>query len=231
MALHLDDSYMKKPAKETYERICLYVNSMARYGKSPYIYPLYGLGDLPQGFARLSAIYGGTYMLEKPIEEIVYENGRVVGVKSNGEVFDYLIQVVRAKNVIGDPSYFKEKVKQTGKVVRVICFLNHPIPNTGDADSVQIVIPQNQVKRKNDIYVASVSHAHNVCAKNMFVAIVSTIVETANPEKEVEAGLALLGPIQEKYYRIADYRFVDIKDIYELRFTNKKGKFYIFRSL
>lgn len=35
---------------------------------------------------RLSAIYGGTYMLNKPIEEIIIENGKVVGVKSEGEV-------------------------------------------------------------------------------------------------------------------------------------------------
>ncbi|MEQ2219569.1 hypothetical protein XENOCAPTIV_020089 [Xenoophorus captivus] len=34
---------------------------------------------------RLSAIFGGTYMLNKPIEEIVMENGKVVGVKSEGE--------------------------------------------------------------------------------------------------------------------------------------------------
>ena len=86
LALHLNDSYMNRPAKETYERICLYMNSMARYGKSPYIYPLYGLGELPQGFARLSAIYGGTYMLDKKIDEIVMENGKVVGVKSGEEV-------------------------------------------------------------------------------------------------------------------------------------------------
>ena len=52
LALELDDAYMTKPAKDTYERICLYMNSMARYGKSPYIYPMYGLGELPQGFAR-----------------------------------------------------------------------------------------------------------------------------------------------------------------------------------
>jgi Rab GDP dissociation inhibitor len=120
------------------------MNSMARYGKSPYIYPLYGLGELPQGFARLSAIYGGTYMLDKKIEEIVMENGKVVGVKSDGEI-------ARAKAVIGDPSYFSDKVKKVGSVVRVICFLNHPIPNTGDADSVQLVIPQNQVKRQHGI--------------------------------------------------------------------------------
>ena len=52
MALYLDDAYLNKPARETVQRILLYVNSMARYGKSPYIYPLYGLGELPQGFAR-----------------------------------------------------------------------------------------------------------------------------------------------------------------------------------
>lgn len=44
LALHLDDSYLSKPARDTHERICLYMNSMARYGKSPYLYPLYGLG-------------------------------------------------------------------------------------------------------------------------------------------------------------------------------------------
>lgn len=37
-------------------------------------------------FFRLSAIYGGTYMLNKPIEEIIVQNGKVVGVKSEGEV-------------------------------------------------------------------------------------------------------------------------------------------------
>ena len=56
---------------------------MARYGKSPYIYPLYGLGELPQSFARLSAIYGGTYMLDKAIDEIVTDaDGKFVGVRS-----------------------------------------------------------------------------------------------------------------------------------------------------
>lgn len=57
MALHLDDSYMNKPGRDTYERIVLYVASMARYGKSPYIYPLYGLGELPQGFARYAILF------------------------------------------------------------------------------------------------------------------------------------------------------------------------------
>src|SRR4051794_16448883 len=79
MALYPSDGYINQPgaAVETINRIRLYVNSMARYGKSPYIYPLYGLGELPQGFARLSANYGGTYMLNTDIDEVLYENGKV----------------------------------------------------------------------------------------------------------------------------------------------------------
>jgi len=46
------DRYLTKPALETIKRIKLYSDSLARYGKSPYLYPLYGLGELPQGFAR-----------------------------------------------------------------------------------------------------------------------------------------------------------------------------------
>jgi RAB protein geranylgeranyltransferase component A len=54
-----------------------------------------------------------------------------------------------------------------------------------------------------DIYIAAVSSAHSVCAKNYYVAIVSTLVETSNPEKECEPGLALLGTISERYFSIS----------------------------
>ena len=91
-------------------------------------------------------------MLDKPIDEIVTDDkGEFVGVRSGGEI-------ARAKQVIGDPSYFgagkeleggKIRVVEEGQVVRAICFLNHPIPGTEDADSCQIIIPQNQVGRRN----------------------------------------------------------------------------------
>ena len=88
-------------------------------------------------------------MLDKKVDEIVTDGeGKFVGVKSGDET-------VKAKMVIGDPSYFgtgsggKMRVVEEGKVIRAICILKHPIPGTDDADSVQIIIPQNQVKRKN----------------------------------------------------------------------------------
>ena len=50
----------------------------------------------------------------------------------------------------------------------------------------------------SDIYVCAVSYTHFVAAKPYFIAIVSTTVETDKPEKEIQIGLDLLGPIREK---------------------------------
>jgi len=198
LALHRDDTYLANPYLQTVKRIRLYSDSLARYGKSPYLYPLYGLGELPQGFARLSAIYGGTYMLDKPIDEIVFDDsGKVCGVRSGNET-------AKCKQVYCDPSYCPQKVRKTGQVVRCICLMDHPVPNTKDALSTQIIIPQKQVGRKSDIYVTMVSYTHQVASKGWFIAMISTNVETDNPEAEIQPGLQLLGPIKQKFIQISD---------------------------
>merc|ERR1712137_953992 len=197
IALHLNDDYLNEPAGQTLAKVRLYFESLSRHLKSPYIYPLYGLGELPQAFARLSAIYGGTYMLDMPVEEVVMDNGKFAGVRSGSEV-------AKATCVIGDPSYFPDLVKKTGQVVRVICILDHPISGLKDADSTQIIIPQKQVGRNSDIYVTAVSASRMVVPAGMFMAMVSTTVETSNPEKECEPGLQLLGNIVEQFVVVSD---------------------------
>lgn len=90
-------------------------------------------------------------------------------------------------------------------MVRCICLLDHPIPNTKDALSTQIIIPQKQVGRRSDIYVSLISYTHQVSAKGWFIGMVSTTVETDNPENEIKPGLDLLGPIAQKFVSISDY--------------------------
>ena len=66
MALMPDDKYLDEPAVKMIEACQLYVSSLQRYGgKSPYLYPEYGLGGLPEGFSRLAAVYGRTFMLAR----------------------------------------------------------------------------------------------------------------------------------------------------------------------
>jgi len=204
MALYLDDSYLSDKAKECSDRVRLYAYSVTRYGNSPYIYPLWGLGGLPEGFSRLSAIHGGTYMLNRPIEEILFdESGKVCGVKSQGET-------ARCKRLLADPSYFvggplAHLVRKTGQVARLITILDHPIGNTDNADSCQIIIPSRQVRgRRSDIYVSCTSYQHNVAAKGMYIAVVQLDVETENPKTEFDPALRLLGKRLVDFFWVSD---------------------------
>jgi Rab GDP dissociation inhibitor len=197
MCLQLDEKHMDQPALSTVKELQVYCYSLSRYGTSPYIYPIYGLGGLPEGFSRICAIHGGTFMLNQDIDEILMKDGSAYGVKTGN-------QMAVAKMVIGDPSYFPpEKIRPTGLVVRCICLLNHPIPNTNNAESVQIVIPGPQVGRINDVFVCSMGNALQTTAPGIYVAIVSTLVEKGQPDDDVTPGLQLLGNILKRFTSVA----------------------------
>eukprot|EP00917_Polyrhabdina_sp_WS-2016_P018713 GHVP01040189.1.p1 GENE.GHVP01040189.1~~GHVP01040189.1.p1 ORF type:complete len:429 (+),score=61.50 GHVP01040189.1:149-1435(+) len=195
IALFHNEDYLLLPASELIRRIRLYIFSVSRFGNSPYLYPLYGLGDLPQGFSRLGAVNGGVYMLGKKIEDIVKENGVFKGIKIQGET-------IYGDKLVGSPKYLENKCISSGKIIRSVCILHSAVPNTHEADSAQIIIPQKQVNRKNDIYITLLSHAHKVCPRGVWIAIVSTVVETDLPEKELEPAYNVLGTIHKKFITV-----------------------------
>ena len=126
------ERYLSRPLSiiTAIQRMNLYLESHGRYGDSPFLYPLYGIGGLPEAFSRLCAIHGGTYMLNTQVDEITMSEGKVTGIKS-GE------NTATAPLVICDPSYApQDALKPTGKVIRAICLMDHTIPNTGDAPSI-----------------------------------------------------------------------------------------------
>ncbi|KAL6514649.1 hypothetical protein OROGR_020228 [Orobanche gracilis] len=206
LALHITDSYLDQPAMDFVKRVKLYAESLARFqAGSPYIYPMYGLGELPQAFARLSAVYGGTYMLNKPECKVEFdENGKSVGVTSEGET-------AKCKKVVCDPSYLPDKVQNVGKVARAICIMSHPIPDTNESHSAQVILPQKQLGRKSDMYLFCCSYAHNVAPKGKYIAFVLTEAETDDPEAELKPGVDLLGPVDEIFYETYD-RFQPTND-------------------
>ena len=218
VALYTNDDYLEKKAIVTIDKMQLYMNSFGRYGNSPFIYPVWGLSGLAEGFSRLCALYGGTYMLNRDVDEILFdENGNFRGIKSQGEE-------AYGKILITEPSYVEKlkKVKPTGQVIRRICILNHTVPNTKDVDSCQIIIPQKQVNRKNDIFIAVLNSTHSVCKKGYYLAIISTMVETKDPKAELKPAMDIIGQPLEIFDKVSD--------IYEPVDTSFKDNIFITTS-
>ncbi|XP_063718856.1 rab GDP dissociation inhibitor beta-like [Symsagittifera roscoffensis] len=223
IALFRDEEYRQRPFMETVDKAQLYYSSLTRYSDqdkkqspSPYLYCLYGLGELPQSFARLSAIYGGTYMLGVPVDVELNDSGTFVAVKSKEGV-------AKAKMVIGDPSYFPDKVEKCGQVVRAICFLDHPVSDTNNANSAQIICPASQLNRKTDVYICCVSSAHAVASKGKYIAVVGATVETEQPEEEVKSVLHILGSL-------ACEPFIYVQDLYRPTDLGRESKVFITKS-
>ena len=218
IALYTDNNYLLQPAIDTINRMQLYFNSFGRYGNSPFIYPVWGLSGLAEGFSRLCALYGGTYMLNRDIDDILFdENGKFKGIKSKG-------QCAYGKILIAEPSYVLNlgKVISRKKVIRSICIMNHPVPNTQDVSSCQIIIPLTEINRKNDIYIVVLNYSNCVCKNGFYLAIISTIIETNEPYQEINIAKSIIGNILEE--------FITISDIYEPIDTNFEDNIYITSS-
>ena len=159
MALMPDDKYLDEPAVKMIEACQLYVSSLQRYGgKSPYLYPEYGLGGLPEGFSRLAAVYGGTFMLARDISEIVRgKDGKVIGVISKNPDENNQEKLRLHLSSLGTYVFDNSRCEMVEHVVRSICILKSPIPRLGqEVDSCQIIIPQGQCNRQHDIYITMV---------------------------------------------------------------------------
>lgn len=56
--------------KEGIGRIRTYLTSIGRYGNTPFLFPMYGCGEIPQCFCRLAAVFGGIYCLGHAVTEV-----------------------------------------------------------------------------------------------------------------------------------------------------------------
>ena len=78
-----------------------------------------------------------------------------------------------------------------------------------------------------------VSGIHNVCKKGFFIAILSTNVETSNPEEELAPAFDLIGPVIEKFFTVFDFviYFRFLMYLYQLTMVHKTISTYPVHSM
>lgn len=86
VALYTNDNYLTRACIPSLERMQLYIDSIGRFGSTPFIYPIYGLGGIPEGFSRKCAVGGGTFMLNQGLTQMQFgDDGKVLSVHDGAE--------------------------------------------------------------------------------------------------------------------------------------------------
>ncbi|KRT80051.1 hypothetical protein AMK59_8370 [Oryctes borbonicus] len=67
-------STVDTPCLEAVENIKRFLNSLGRFGKTPFLYSMYGSGELSQAFCRLSAVFGGVYALNQHLGGFIFDS-------------------------------------------------------------------------------------------------------------------------------------------------------------
>ncbi|XP_017297320.1 rab proteins geranylgeranyltransferase component A 1 [Kryptolebias marmoratus] len=50
-----------------------FLRCLGRYGNTPFLFPVYGLGEIPQCFCRMCAVFGGTYCLRHSVHCLIVD--------------------------------------------------------------------------------------------------------------------------------------------------------------
>ncbi|KAK5809624.1 GDP dissociation inhibitor-domain-containing protein [Linnemannia elongata] len=94
---------------EGLKSVKVYLQSLGRYGNSAYLCPLYGVGsELAQAFCRVSAVYGGIYMLQHALDK------HTVDKETNKwqSVVDHTGQTLKANQIICSREYLSKEMDE-----------------------------------------------------------------------------------------------------------------------
>ncbi|NXF88538.1 RAE1 geranylgeranyltransferase, partial [Eubucco bourcierii] len=83
-----------------------FLQCLGRYGNTPFLFPMYGQGEIPQCFCRLCAVFGGIYCLRHPVQCLVVD-------KASGRckaIVDHFGQRISANYFIVEDSYLSESI-------------------------------------------------------------------------------------------------------------------------
>ncbi|KAF6090195.1 CHM Rab escort protein [Phyllostomus discolor] len=81
-----------------------FLHCLGRYGNTPFLFPLYGQGELPQCFCRMCAVFGGIYCLRHSVQCLVVDKES----RKCKAIIDQFGQRIISKHFLVEDSYFSE---------------------------------------------------------------------------------------------------------------------------
>ncbi|XP_054695368.1 rab proteins geranylgeranyltransferase component A 1 isoform X2 [Grus americana] len=117
-----------------------FLQCLGRYGNTPFLFPLYGQGEIPQCFCRMCAVFGGIYCLRHSVQCLVVdtESGRCKA------IVDHFGQRISANYFIVEDSYLSENVCRNvcyRQISRAVLITDQSVLNTdSEQQSFQTVI-------------------------------------------------------------------------------------------
>lgn len=147
--------------EEGIKRVEEFITSLNIYGSTPFLYPVYGGGDILQSFCRINNVYGGITMLQTEVVRLVVKKMTecVIGVEICN---DTTHRIIRCKNVIASDDYALSKEGQPCKVVHGVYVVEGDNKGKKENESTNELYDNKTVEMKElrDLVVIPATEEH-----------------------------------------------------------------------
>ncbi|XP_066252349.1 rab proteins geranylgeranyltransferase component A isoform X2 [Euwallacea similis] len=150
---------------EGIERTKQFLNSLGRFGKTPMLFSMYGSGETPQAFCRLSAVFGGIYALNQETQLSIKVESNSIKFLQNGK------QEIKAeKFVVGaeyTPQEFVKAINVKHYIARAIFITDQSVMPIDHEHLTLLMYPPEE--GKNIVTIIETGSHTGTCPKNLFL--------------------------------------------------------------
>ncbi|XP_030352991.1 rab proteins geranylgeranyltransferase component A 1-like [Strigops habroptila] len=145
-----------------------FLQCLGRYGNTPFLFPLYGQGEIPQCFCRLCAVFGGIYCLRHSVRCLVVdkESGRCKA------IVDHFGQRISANYFIVEDSYLSENICTNvcyRQISRAVLITDQSVLNTDAEQHVSILAVPPVDVGKPAVCVIELCSSTMTCMKETYL--------------------------------------------------------------
>ncbi|KAM9373900.1 rab proteins geranylgeranyltransferase component A 1 [Phaethornis superciliosus] len=161
-----------------------FLQCLGRYGNTPFLFPLYGQGEIPQCFCRMCAVFGGIYCLRHPVRCLVVdkESGRCKA------IVDHFGQRISANYFIVEDSYLPESICTNvcyRQISRAVLITDQSVLNTDSEQQVSLLAVPPVAPGKPAVCVIELCSSTMTCMKNTYlVHLTCPSTDTAREDLE-----------------------------------------------
>lgn len=211
---------MVKPTDPTSiacQNIKKFMSATQRYGRSPFLMPLYGCGEFPQSFCRLSAVFGGVYCLNDQFDLVnglsTKEPERLDGQPPSAkrppkklddieDSFSVMLtnnkHEVRSDKLVVDYNYglgldLIEQLPLENKLSRAILITNRSIVHSDEENISFLRIPPSD-KNKSYVHLLEFNSSVMVCPKGLNIVYLWTQASSEEPQSDLRETVSRLYP-------------------------------------
>ncbi|XP_020767648.2 rab proteins geranylgeranyltransferase component A 2 [Odocoileus virginianus] len=145
-----------------------FLQCLGRFGNTPFLFPLYGQGEIPQCFCRMCAVFGGIYCLRHKVQCLVVdrESGRCKA------IIDHLGQRINAKYFIVEDSYLSEETcssVQYKQISRAVLITDQSVLKTDSDQQISILTVPPVEPGAHAVRITELCSSTMTCMKDTYL--------------------------------------------------------------